>query len=147
MRLRVIESKGTGAPSRGSMRARRIIFASWLLGAALVILVILVAPISLKAYDSSHPITVHCLVRSAISGDGSSRSVRGVGATYNQVRIDSPDCGTLFIRRHVTSGNAPKIAEKFQSGREYEFVVGAASYRFRDQLRMINQSIEVQPHD
>ncbi len=129
------------------MRAKKLIFGTWLLGVLVVIALIFVAPISLKAYDASHPLTVKCVVSSAVAGDGSSRSVRGVGATYNQVRIDSPDCGTVFIRRQVTASSAPRIAAEFHAGQTYEFIVGAASYRFRDQLRAINQSVEVQRPD
>lgn len=60
-----------------SMRAKKLIFGTWLLGVLVVIALIFVAPISLKAYDASHPLTVKCVVSSAVAGDGSSRSVRG----------------------------------------------------------------------
>jgi len=126
------------------MRAKKLIFGTWLLGVLVVIALLFVAPISLRAYDASHPVTVECVVHSAVAGDGTSRSARGVGATYNQVRIESPDCGTVFIREQVTASNAPRIAAEFHAGATYEFIVGAASYRFRDQLRAVNQSIEVQ---
>ena len=128
-----------------SMRAKKTIFGLWVLGVLVVIGLIFVAPISLKAYDAGHPVTIHCTVTSASGSDGSSRSVRGIGATYNQVRIVSPDCGVLFMREGVTAANASDVAREYSSGRQYEFEIGAASYRFRDQLRFVHQSVEVRP--
>ena len=128
-----------------SLRAKKIIFGFWVAGVLVVIGLIFVAPISLKAYDAGHPVAIHCTVTSASSSAGSSRSVRGNRATYNQVRIDSPDCGVLFLRESVTAANASDVADGYSSGRRYEFEIGAASYRFRDQLRFVHQSVEVRP--
>lgn len=126
------------------MRAKRSIFGAWCVGVVLVVTLIFIAPVTLKAYDASHPVTVKCLVSDVAPGSGSSRSVRGVGATVNEVRLDSPNCGVVVIRRGVSAESAPRIAAEIRPGRTHDFVIGAASYRFRDQLRSINQSIEVQ---
>ncbi|WP_126890875.1 hypothetical protein [Curtobacterium sp. HSID17257] len=130
-----------------SMRSRRIIFSSWLIGMVLIFTAIFVAPVTLKAYDAAHPLVVECRIIAATAGDGSSRSVRGIGASFNQVRLDSSDCGVLFIRRGVSANNASQIAAEFQDGRRYELQFGAASYRFRDSLRTLHQAVEVQRLD
>lgn len=127
-----------------SMRSKRIIFSSWLLGMVLIFTTIFVAPVTLKAYDAAHPLVVKCRVTEASAGDGSSRSVRGIGASFNQVRLDSSDCGTVYIRRGVSADNARDIAAEFQSGRSYALSFGAASYRLRGLLRSLHQAVEVQ---
>jgi len=127
-----------------SMRSKRIIFFSWLLGMLLIFTTIFVAPVALKAYDATHPLVVKCRIAEASAGDGSSRSVRGIGASFNQVRLDSPDCGTVYIRRGVSADNAADIAAEFQSGRSHALKFGAASYRLRELLRSLHQAVEVQ---
>lgn len=127
-----------------SMRSKRIIFFSWLLGMVLIFTAIFVAPLTLKAYDVAHPLVAKCRIIAATAGDGSSRSVRGIGVSFNQVRLDSSDCGVLFIRKGVSADNASEIAAEFRAGGHYELKFGAASYRLRNLLRSLHQAVEVQ---
>jgi hypothetical protein len=141
---------GSDGSGRTAQRAERppvrkwIIFSAWIVGVLILITVIFVGPITLKAYDRAHMVAVDCTVSSASAGTGSSRSVRGIGASYNQVAIDSPDCGRLYMRQGVTKDNKAAIAARFEEGERYRFEVGAASFRWRDALRTVKQAVLVE---
>ena len=116
-----------------------IVFGAWILGVIVLASVVFVAPLGLKAYDGAHQITVTCEVSSATAGTAASRSVRGTGASVNEVVIESPDCGRLSWRWGVTDENKRRLAARFTAGQRYRFAVGEASYRWRDALRTLRQ--------
>jgi hypothetical protein len=107
------------------------------------VFVIFVGPITLKAYDASHRTEVTCEVRSGHTGVESSRSVRGVGPSSNQVVIETSDCGTLTLRWGVTADNKESIAEGFAAGTTWKFEVGAGSYQLHPFLNTIRQAVFV----
>ncbi|WIE75334.1 hypothetical protein [Curtobacterium sp. MCSS17_007] len=79
-----------------------------LLGMALIFTTIFVAPVTLKAYDAAHPLVVSCRITQATAGDGSSRSTRGIGASFNQVRLDSSNCGVVSMRKVKMRRRSPR---------------------------------------
>jgi hypothetical protein len=130
-------------PRRSKRRDRLVAIGILVLVVLVPVLVIFVGPITLKAYDASHRTEVSCEVRSAHTGVGSSRSVKGVGSSSNQVVIETSDCGTLTLRWGVTADNKESIAEGFAAGTTWKFEVGAGSYQLHPFLNTIRQAVFV----
>jgi hypothetical protein len=133
-----------GTNSRRSKLRDRLVAVGILVLVVLVpVLVIFVGPVTLKAYDASHRTEVTCEVRSARTGAGSSRSVKGVGSSSNQVVIETSDCGTLTLRWGVTADNKQSIADGFAPGTTWKLEVGAGSYQLHPLLNDIRQAVFV----
>lgn len=88
-----------------------------------------------------HRTEVTCEVRSARTDVGSSRSVKGVGSSSNQVVTETRDCGTLTLRWAVTAGNKLSIADGFAPGTTWNLEVGAGSYQLHPLLNDIRQTV------
>jgi len=98
---------------------------------------------SFRAYDPAHQIEVTYQVRTASASSGGSTSSRGVGTLFDQVQIETADCGNLILRRGVTAQNKKEIAAGLRDAGGVEFRVGAGSYRWRDLLRVLRTPVIV----
>jgi len=111
-----------------------------ILGAiALVTLGLFVAaPLAITHYDEAEHVDVDCQVISSLVTNGGSRSLRGIGSTRLQVQLETRECGTLIIRNGISDLNAESIASYFESGHNYNFELGEASFKLRDLARITN---------
>ncbi|WP_146244605.1 hypothetical protein [Curtobacterium sp. MCPF17_001] len=109
---------------------------------ALVLFVFLIGPTMLEKYDSAHRTTISCEMTAAYAGSASSRSLRGVGTSSNQVEYRSTDCGTLVMSGGLTTEAAEEKAAEIVRGGRYEVKIGAGSAR----LRGLFQGIGVAPN-
>jgi hypothetical protein len=114
--------------------------------AAVIALGIIGGDRAFTAYDRSHPIDVTCEVRSARASTGGSTSSRGVGTLFDQVEIETDRCGPLVLRRGVTAQNKKVIAKALSSAGSVGFRLGAASYRWRDLLRVSRTPVVVESY-
>lgn len=135
--------RSPGPTSRSPKNRNKLVFG--LLGAALVFTIVAFTwNQGLKAYDRSHLISVTCVVTSAKAGTGGSTSTRGVGTRFDQVVIDSPDCGPLTMRRGVTRENKQQLAQRLARQEQWSFRVGAGSYELRSVLHLLGERVLVQ---
>ncbi|MCS5487913.1 hypothetical protein NY588_12375 [Curtobacterium flaccumfaciens pv. beticola] len=116
-----------------------------LLGAAAVFTILVFTwNQGVKAYDRSHVIRVDCLVTAAEPEIGGSTSGRGSGTLFDQITVDSPDCGPLTIRRGITGGNKQQIAERLGTQERWSFRVGAGSFELRSVLHLLGEPVVAQ---
>lgn len=125
-----------------SLKKKRIVVISWVGIVVLVLAFFGIGPLILDAYDRQHPLTRTCQVTSAEAGSSSTVSRTGVGSSSEQVVIESNDCGELLLREGFDKGNSPEIANTFESGRQYDFILGGGSVRLRGLLDLFGLSIE-----
>lgn len=116
-----------------------------LLGAAAVFtILVFVGNQGLKAYERPHVIRVDCLVTAAEPEVGGSTSDRGSGTLFDQITVDSPDCGPLTIRRGITGGNKQQLAERLGTQEGWSFRVGAGSFELRSVLHLLGEPVMAQ---
>lgn len=134
----------TAPDSRRSARRKR---SQALVVLAVVVLVpllaFIVAPAVLKTYDATNRVHPICAVSSAHSGTDSSRSLKGVGSSTAQVVFETTDCGTLVLKWGVSRANQERIAHEVLPGENYQFDVGAGSYRLHGFLNAVRQAVYV----
>lgn len=99
-----------------------------------------------KAYDRSHQIEETCEVQKAEASSGGSTSSRGAGALFDQVEVDTKDCGPLVLRRGVTQQNKQEIADELGSAGRVQFRVGAGSFKWRETLHTFRTPVIVQSY-
>jgi hypothetical protein len=95
----------------------------------LVLFVFAIGPAMLENYDRAHITTINCKVTAAYAGSASSRSLKGVGASSNQVEYRSPDCGTLVLSGGLTAEAAEEKASGVVGGERYDVKIGQGSAR------------------
>lgn len=96
-----------------------------------------------RSYDRTHQMTVSCSVTSAAAGTGGSTSGRGVGTLFDQVEIQTSNCGPLVIRRGIDAENKQSVASQLDQGGAHEFQVGAASFEWRGLLEFFKTPVIV----
>ncbi|ROP72228.1 hypothetical protein [Curtobacterium sp. PhB115] len=134
--------------NKRSVRRDRITVVVGLIVVVLVpVLLMFGGPVALKLYDAGHRTIVTCSVSSAESAVGSSRSLRGVGTSTNQIYIDTKDCGELVLRWGVTAANRESITRELSSGGSFRFDIGEGSYRLRGLLGVVRQAVFVKDFD
>ncbi|MBT1584028.1 hypothetical protein [Curtobacterium flaccumfaciens] len=99
-----------------------------------------------KAYDRSHQIDETCEVQKAEASSGGSTSSRGAGALFDQVEVDTTDCGPLVLRRGVTEQNKQEIADELSSAGRVQFRIGAGSFKWRETLHTFRTPVIVQSY-
>jgi Tfp pilus assembly protein PilX len=99
-----------------------------------------------KAYDRSHQIDETCEVQKAEASLGGSTSSRGAGALFDQVEVDTTDCGPLVLRRGVTEQNKQEIADELSSAGRVQFRIGAGSFKWRETLHTFRTPVIVQSY-
>lgn len=133
----------TASSPRKPKNRNKLVFG--LLGAAAVFTIIVFTwNQGLKAYDRSHLINVDCVVSAAKAETGGATSGRGVGTLFDQILVQSPDCGSLTIRRGVTSENKGQIAQRLQEKDRWTFQIGAGSYTLRSVLHALGEPVIAQ---
>lgn len=99
-----------------------------------------------KAYDRSHQIEETCEVQKAEASSGGSTSSRGAGTLFDQVEVDTKDCGSLVLRRGVTEQNKQEIADELSSAGRVQFRIGAGSFKWREVLHTFQTPVIVQSY-
>ena len=99
-----------------------------------------------KTYDKSHQIEESCEVQKAEASSGGSTSSRGAGALFDQVEVDTTDCGPLVLRRGVTEQNKQEIADELSSAGRVQFRIGAGSFKWRETLHAFRTPVIVQSY-
>ena len=99
-----------------------------------------------KTYDKSHQIEESCEVQKAEASSGGSTSSRGAGALFDQVEVDTKDCGPLVLRRGVTEQNKQEIADELSSAGRVQFRIGAGSFKWRETLHAFRTPVIVQSY-
>ncbi|MCS6579525.1 MULTISPECIES: hypothetical protein [Curtobacterium] len=98
----------------------------------------------MNAYDSAHRERVTCTATSAEAVTLSSRSAKGVGASYAGVGFDAPDCGRLTYSKTISFGNQDAFARRYdRAPGEYAFTVGGASFWVREHAPWVPLAPEV----
>ena len=98
----------------------------------------------MNAYDSAHRERVTCTVTSAEAVTLSSRSAKGVGASYAGVGFDTSDCGRLTYSKTISFGNQDAFARRYDRALgAYAFTVGGASYWVRQHAPWVPLAPEV----
>lgn len=127
-------------------RGNKFVF-GWLAVIMLVIAGVLLGGQLFRSYDRAHQMTVSCSVISATAGTGGSTSGRGVGTIFDQVEIQTSNCGPLVIRRDIDAENKQPIAARLDQGGVREFKVGAASFQWRGLLGFFKTPVIVSEAD
>lgn len=139
------EARSADALRRKPKRGNILVFS--VLGLAVVVTIGIVGGGQLfKAYDRSHQIEETCEVRKAEASSGGSTSSRGVGTLFDQVEVDTKDCGPLVLRRGVTEQNKQEIADELSSAGRVQFRIGAGSFKWRDVLHTFRTPVIVQSY-
>lgn len=90
-----------------------------------------------------HVISVTCTVTGAHGDIGSSTSGKGIGPSFDQVAIMTKECGSLVLRRGVTTDNKDAIAARLEAGGSTRFEIGEASFRYREALVRVREKVIV----
>lgn len=139
------EARTADALRRRRKRGNLLVFS--VLGFAVFVTIGLVGGGQLfKAYDRSHQIEETCEVRKAEASSGGSTSSRGVGTLFDQVEVDTKDCGPLVLRRGVTEQNKQEIADELSSAGRVQFRIGAGSFNWREVLHTFRTPVIVQSY-
>lgn len=86
----------------------------------------------LNAYDGTHRERVTCTVTSAEAVTLSSRSSKGIGASYAGVGFDTSDCGRMTYSRTISFDNHEAFARRYNGAPgPYAFTVGGGSFWVR----------------
>ncbi|MCS6561829.1 MULTISPECIES: hypothetical protein [Curtobacterium] len=124
-------------PKKGNRRAW-VILAVWAFGVVVSLVVLLVWPYWMSAYDETHRRTISCSVSSTEVYAGSTVSRTGLGAPFSYVKVETRDCG-VFILQGVRKSSQERVARDLSGGGTFQFSVGASSWWFRDALQVINR--------
>jgi hypothetical protein len=139
------EARTADALRRRRKRGNSLVFS--VLGLAVFVTIGIVGGGQLfKLYDRSHQIEEICEVRNAESSSGGSTFSRGVGTLFDQVEIDTKDCGPLVLRRGVTEQNKQEIADELSSAGRVQFRIGAGSFKWREVLHTVRTPVIVQSY-
>lgn len=82
----------------------------------------------------------------AEASSGGSTSSRGAGALFDQVEVDTKDCGPLVLRRGVTEQNKQQIADELSSAGRVQFRMGAGLFKWREVLHTFRTPVIVQSY-
>lgn len=144
---RQLEPEARTADALRRKRKRGNILLFLVLGLALFVTIGIVGGGQLfEAYDKSHQIKQTCEVRKAKASSGGSTSSRGVGTLFDQVEVDTTDCGPLVLRRGVTEQNKQEIADELNSAARVQFRIGAGSFEWREVLHVLRTPVIVQSY-
>jgi hypothetical protein len=124
-------------PKKGNRRAW-IILGVWAFGVVVSLVVLLVWPYWMSAYDETHRKTMPCSVSSAEVYAGSTVSRTGLGAPFSYVKVETEDCGVLILQG-VRKSSQEHVARDLTGGETFQFSVGASSWWFRGALQVINR--------
>lgn len=124
-------------PKKGNRRAW-IVLAVWAFDVVVSLVVLLVWPYWMSAYDETHRKTMPCSVYSAEIYAGSTVSRTGLGAPFSYVKVETEDCGVLILQG-VRKSSQERVARDLSGGGTFQFSVGASSWWFRGALQMINR--------
>ncbi|MBT1545731.1 hypothetical protein [Curtobacterium aurantiacum] len=142
-----MEQEARSADALRRRRKRGNILVVSVLGLAIFVTIGIVGGGQLfKAYDRSHQIDETCEVQKAEASSGGSTSSRGAGALFDQVEVDTKDCGPLVLRRGVTEQNKQEIADELSSAGRVQFRVGAGSFKWRETLHTFRTPVIVQSY-
>lgn len=135
-------SLARGDGPRMSKRKATIVTSVWLLSVAVILSMFVFGPITLRAYDRSHPKMLTCEVFSAEATSVSVSSTNLSSTTIPQVDVTTRNCGVLTIQRGITDENRDRVAASLKPG-DWEFVVGAGSFDLRGMLGFLRVRPEV----
>lgn len=139
------EARSADASRRKRKRGNVLVFSALGL-AALVTIGIVGGGQAFRAYDKSHQIEETCEVRSAVASSGGSTSSRGIGTLFDQVEVDTKNCGPLVLRRGVTEQNKEDIADELGAAGSVQFRIGAASFKWRGVLHTFRTPVIVESY-
>jgi hypothetical protein len=128
---------GKATPLRPRRRAW-VALGIWAAGVLFSIVVLLVWPYGMSAYDDGHRRELSCDVSGAERYAGSTVSRTGLGAPFSYVKVDTTDCGILILQG-VPKANQQAVASKISGAGKVRFEVGESSYWFRGALQVINR--------
>lgn len=121
--------------SSGSKKRRPVVAVVVILVViVLPVLAFFVVPVSILSYDESHQIVRSCAVERAIVEDTSSKSLKGAGASGEQVVVHTSDCGTILLQRGINRQNAREVAKRLSAASSAQFRLGALTYQLRGLL-------------
>ncbi|WP_412147447.1 hypothetical protein [Curtobacterium flaccumfaciens] len=123
-------------PKKGNRRAW-IILAVWAFGVVVSLVVLLVWPYWMSAYDETHRKTMACSVSSAEVYAGSTVSRTGLGVPFSYLKVDTQNCGVLILQG-VRKSSQERVARDLSRGRTFQFSLGASSWWFRGALQVMN---------
>ena len=121
-----------------SNRRAWAVLSTWAGGVVFALVVLLVWPYGMSAYDESHRRQMECDVSAAEEYAGSTVSRTGLGAPFSYVKVDTKNCGVLILQG-VKKKAQQSVAERLSKSCKVTFEVGESSYWFRGALRVINR--------
>jgi hypothetical protein len=122
---------------KGSREAG-VILAVWVFGVVASIVVLLVWPNWMSAYDETHRKTMACDVTDAEVYADSTVSRTGLGSPFSYVKVETRDCGVLILQG-VKKTAQEQVARDLATGAVAQFSVGGGSWWFRSALHVINR--------
>lgn len=132
------EPAATPATQAKGNRRAWVILAVWAFGVVASLVILLVWPNWMSAYDESHRRTMACDVSDAQVYAGSTVSRTGLGAPFSYVKVETRDCGALILQG-VKKTVQEQVARDLANGGETRFSVGEGSWWFRSALHVINR--------
>lgn len=134
----MIRSAAIPNPTKEGGRKPWVILAVWVFGVVASLMILLVWPNWMSAYDESHRRTMACDVSDAQVYAGSTVSRTGLGAPFSYVKVETRDCGVLILQG-VKKTVQEQVARDLATGGETRFSVGEGSWWFRSALHVINR--------
>jgi len=138
----VSHSHARGDGFRMSRRKGAVISLVWLLSVVVILSVFVFGPLTLSAYDRSHPKMLTCEVSSAEAASASVSSTNLSSTTIPQVDVTTKNCGVLTIQHGITDENRDRVAASLKPG-DWEFTVGAGSFDLREILGFLRVRPEI----
>lgn len=132
------EPSAAPEPRKKGNRNAWIILGVWAFGVVVSLVVLLVWPYWMSAYDETHRRTMSCSVSDAEVYAGSTVSRTGLGAPFSYVKVETRDCGVLILQG-VKKSSQERVARDLSGGGTVQFSVGASSWWFRGVLQVINR--------